>query len=107
MFNYPIGSGNAPMKMAKAPKMNPSEQDEMRMGDDGEEPEDGAEIAEQHGPATEVHVQHEHEAGMHHVRSVHPDGHEHHSDHESAEAAHEHARKLAGAGQDKDESEDY
>jgi hypothetical protein len=62
---------------------------------DGDE-QDGSAIAEQHGPAVEINFQHEHEAGSHHVHSVHADGHEHNSDHESADAAHEHAKKLAG-----------
>ncbi|MDR5729432.1 MAG: hypothetical protein RB191_18620 [Terriglobia bacterium] len=66
---------------------------------EGAEPEqDGAEIAQQHGPAMEVNLQHDHEGGTHHVHSVHPDGHEHHSDHGSAEEAHEHGKKLAGVG---------
>ena len=95
-FNYPMGGGNKPAAkkapMAKATMQGG--QSEMK----GQEPEDGAAIAEQHGPATEVHVMHEHEMGVHHVTSEHADGHHHESDHESAEAAHEHGKKLAGAG---------
>ena len=88
-FNYPIGKGGAPAKkMAKSPV---SEPDEMQ----GEEPEDGAAIAEEHGPATEVHIQHEHEMGAHHVTSEHPDGYHYESDNESAAATHDHAKKLA------------
>jgi len=94
MFNYPIGKGGAPAKkpIAKAPMAVAEPENEM-----GGEPEDGAALAEQHGPATEVHLQHEHEMGVHHVTSEHPDGHHHESDHESAAKAHEHAKKLAGA----------
>lgn len=84
-----------PMPMAGAPAM----------GEGEGEPEDGAQIAEQHGPATEVHVQHEHEMGVHHVTSEHPDGHHHESDHESAEKAHEHGKKLAGAGGEMEHAE--
>jgi hypothetical protein len=41
---------------------------------------------------------HDHEAGQHHVQSMHPDGHQHESMHGSVEDAHEHAKKLAGGG---------
>lgn len=81
-------------KATKAPKMSKPIGEEM----EGQEPEDGAAIAEEHGPATEVHMTHDHEMGVHHVSSKHPDGHEHESDHESAEAAHEHGKKLAAVG---------
>src|SRR4029077_18852451 len=97
MFNHPIGSaGKAPQKkppMAKAPDMSGMEE--------GENPEqqDGAAIAAEHGPAHEIHMQHEHEMGAHHVHSMHPDGHEHHSDHGSVGEAHDHAKKLAGGEQ--------
>jgi hypothetical protein len=64
---------------------------------DGDE-QDGAAIAQAHGPAHEVHLQHHEEMGQHHVHSMHPDGHEHHSDHPSKEHAHEHGKKLAGIG---------
>ncbi len=110
MFNHPIGSSNAPKKkpqgaspMAQSAAM-PGAPPEM----EGAEPEDGAQIAEQHGPATEVHVMHEHEMGAHHVSSTHPDGHQHTSDHGSVEEAHEHAKKLAtGHGEpDGDEGKD-
>lgn len=77
------------------------------MGDTGEEPE---QVAATHGPATHVNVEHEHEIGSHHVHSVHPDGHEHHSDHGSAEEAHMAGGKLAGIGgeqpQDEEEGEE-
>jgi hypothetical protein len=80
---------------------------------DGDEQQDGAQIAQEHGPAVEVHIMHpqdggadmgmsEHEGENHHVHSVHPDGHEHHSDHPTKHEAHEHGKKLAGAD-DQDE----
>jgi hypothetical protein len=64
-------------------------------GPGGEAPE---QVAAQHGPATEVHVMHDHGVGHHSVHSVHPDGHEHHSEHGSAEEAHDHAKALASGG---------
>jgi len=72
---------------------------------DGDE-QDGAAIAQQHGPANEVHIEHAEEMGSHHVHSVHPDGHEHHSDHASKEEAHEHGKKLAGVGAEMQEPEE-
>ena len=97
MFNHPIGSNKAPAKKpAMAPMMGGGEDGQMAEG--GEE-QDGAAIAAEHGPAHEIHLQHEHGMGSHHVHSVHEDGHEHHSDHGSAGEAHEHAKKLAGAGE--------
>ena len=99
-FNYPVGSaGKPPAKkkpMAKKPEPYSIQSPEQVAGS---EPEDGAQLAEMHGPAVEVNIQHEHEMGAHHVTSHHPDGHMHESDHESAPAAHEHAKKLAGAAE--------
>lgn len=63
---------------------------------EGGEGEDGSQVAAEHGPATEVHVMHNHEAGEHHVSSTHPDGHQHKSMHGSVDEAHEHGKKLAG-----------
>lgn len=53
-------------------------------------------VAAEHGPAHEIHMQHDHEGGVHHVHSVHHDGYEHHADHPSAEHAHAHAAHAAG-----------
>ncbi len=69
---------------------------EQPAGDGGSE--DGSQVAQEHGPAQEVHMMHDHEGGMHHVHSMHPDGHTHQSEHGSVEEAHEHAKKLAGGG---------
>src|SRR5580700_7393671 len=68
------------------------------MGEPGGEGEEPSAVAKAHGPAVQVNIEHEHEMGSHHVDSVHPDGHEHHSDHGSAEEAHETGKKLAGIG---------
>jgi len=64
------------------------------------ENEEGKESPEQvvaeHGPATTIHIHHDHVAGKHHVTSTHEDGHVHESDHATAAEAHEHAKKLGG-----------
>jgi hypothetical protein len=87
-FNYPFGTGGKTIT-----KPAPTGMDAGMPGE-----EDGAAIANEHGPATEVHMTHDHDMGVHHVSSVHPDGHTHESDHGSAEEAHEHGKKLAGVG---------
>ena len=94
MFNHPIGSAGKPPAKKPMSKSPVAEHPEMENMEDGEQ--DGAAIAAEHGPAHEIHMQHEHEMGAHHVHSVHPDGHEHHSDHGSVKEAHDHAHKLAG-----------
>lgn len=79
--------------------------DPLKQPSDMEE-QDGSQIAQEHGPAHEVHMTHDHEGGMHHVHSMHPDGHEHHSDHESAEMAHDHGKKLAGIGHEEPDGDE-
>lgn len=54
------------------------------------------EVVAEHGKATDIHITHDHEAGKHHVTSIHEDGHMNESDHDSADEAHEHAKELAG-----------
>jgi hypothetical protein len=82
-----------------APKASPAPHDDEMPGEGDMDEQDGAQIAEEHGPATSIQIQHDHDMGHHTVMSEHPDGHQHQSDHhESAEAAHEHARKLSGVG---------
>ena len=68
--------------------------------------DDPAAIAQQHGPAQEVHVMHDHEGAQHHVMSMHPDGHRHESVHGSVDEAHEHGKKLAGGGMGQHEEPD-
>lgn len=102
-FNAPFGTGGKSVikqPMAKSPAGSAIANEE---GHGGEE-QDGSAVAEQHGPAVQVSVEHEHEMGVHHVSSQHPDGHQHHSDHNSAEEAHEHGKKLAGLGASADNS---
>lgn len=60
--------------------------------------EDPASVVAEHGPATEVHMMHDHEGGKHHVHSKHADGHETDSEHGSADEAHEHGKALASGG---------
>lgn len=52
-------------------------------------------VVEEHGPAEDVHIHHDHEEGQHHVHSVHGEKH-HHSDHESVDEAHDHAQQASG-----------
>jgi hypothetical protein len=60
--------------------------------------EDGAALASEHGPATELNIQHDHAANRHTVHAVHPDGHSHDSEHASADEAHKFAADCAGCG---------
>lgn len=63
-------------------------------------------VVAKHGPAHEVHVKHDHEAGAHHVTSHHKGAH-HKSTHGSAKEAHMHGAMAAGDQEDeKDESLD-
>ena len=55
-------------------------------------------FVQQHGPAEQIHIQHDHAAGQHHVTSHHK-GKKHHSTHGSAEEAHAHAAQAAGISQ--------
>lgn len=64
---------------------------ESEMHGEHEPEEDVHQVAEEHGPADKVTIEHEN------VHSVHPDGYEHSSSHESPDAAHEAGKCLAGA----------
>jgi hypothetical protein len=65
---------------------------------EGGEPQDGAAMAAEHGPATQLDIQHDHEGGRHTVHAAHPDGHEHDTEHASADEAHKYAADCAGVG---------
>jgi len=52
-------------------------------------------VAEEHGPATDVHIEHDHAKGEHKVTSTHEDGHKHESVHSSAAEAYEAGGALA------------
>jgi hypothetical protein len=66
--------------------------------DQMDQAQDGAAMAAEHGPAAELHIQHDHEAGRHSVHAKHPDGHEHDTEHASADEAHKYAADCAGVG---------
>lgn len=83
---------------AKQPQPRQAGETDQDQDDLGQMEDDPAQVAQEHGPAVEINIQHHHEAGQHHVHSVHPDGHEHHSEHGSAQEAHAHAAQLAGEG---------
>jgi hypothetical protein len=52
-------------------------------------------VVAQHGPADKIEMEHDHEGGMHSKMSHHG-GKMHHSEHGSAEEAHDAARAAAG-----------
>lgn len=79
--------------------------DPLQQPTDGGGGEDGAQVAQEHGPAVEVNVMHSHETGEHKVSSQHPDGHQHESSHGSVDEAHEQGKKLAGAGMEEQSQE--
>ena len=72
--------------------------DPLQQPTEGGGEEDGSQVAEEHGPAQHIEMEHSDETGEHKVASHHPDGHMHESTHGSREEAHEHAKKLAGVG---------
>lgn len=59
--------------------------------------DDGKAMAEQHGPAQKVTIQHDEATGAHHVQVDHPDGHSHMSQHGDAASAHSFGADCAGA----------
>lgn len=91
-----IQHDKAPEQMLNAP----SEDAQQPMGEEAP-----ADVKAAHGPATEINIQHDHEGGRHHVHSKHSDGHEHQSEHGSAEEAHDHARELGTEGGEPDGDE--
>ena len=93
-------SSEAKLK-AKGPSAAPPQAD--GYSEDGMEQgpapaQDGAAMAQQHGPAQEIHMTHDHASGAHSVHVVHPDMHEHESQHGSAAEAHKFATDCAGGG---------
>lgn len=60
--------------------------------DNSEAPE---QVVQAHGPATHIHIKHDHAAGKHHTTSHHEDGHVHESDHQTAQEAHQAGGNLA------------
>ena len=90
-------------RKSEAGGVGTQEMDPLQQPGDEQGSEDPSQVSQEHGPAVEVNVMHDHESGQHHVHSMHPDGHEHTSQHGSAEEAHEHAKKLAGGGMSHEE----
>ena len=95
--------GQAGKKPAMSPEHEAKETPEFERGEQEgaqegmkEAPE---QVAQEHGPATTVHVSHDHKSNKHHVVSTHPDGHVHTSDHASAGDAHKAAGALSGGDQ--------
>jgi hypothetical protein len=82
----------------EAAKPEPAEQpqegqpEDESWGDEGE----GSQMAQEHGPAVETHVMHDHENNRHMTMVKHPDGHEHQMEHGSAQEAHKYAADCAG-----------
>jgi hypothetical protein len=58
-------------------------------------PEDIHDVVNEHGPATEIHMKSDHEAGVHQVSSTHG-SFTHHSKHGSVHEMHKHASKALG-----------
>jgi hypothetical protein len=63
-------------------------------------------VVKQHGPAHEIHSTHDHEAGEHHVHSIHGEKH-HHSDHDTHEDAHHHMGLALGVNAANKEPQDH
>lgn len=75
------------------PQMHNDNED--TQNENGPDEGDINDVVAQHGPAQEINIHHDHEAGKHKVTSSH-DGHTHESEHGTAEEAHEHAKVAAG-----------
>lgn len=106
----PGGDGGGERAQAHELEAKPTEEREERLEEEvhpgiheevehEEEQPDHSEIqqvAAEHGPAHTIHITHDHEAGQHHVHSLHPSGYEHHADHSHPMHAHHHAMHAAG-----------
>lgn len=87
-------SSEAKLK-AKGPSETPQAEPE---GEQPAEGSDGAALAQEHGPAVQIDIQHDHESGQHSVHVTHKNGHSHESQHGSAAEAHKFAGDCAGGG---------
>jgi len=83
---------------AKLKAKGPSEAPAQEESAEPEQGNDGAALAQQHGPAVQIDIQHNHEQGQHVVHVSHPNGHSHESQHGSAAEAHKFAGDCAGGG---------
>ena len=79
---------SAAHEAAESPEFEKGEQEGMN------EPPEA--VVAKHGPATSVHITHDHAAKKHHVTSTHADGHVHNSDHASAQEANDAGSQLGG-----------
>ena len=83
-----------------------AEKPKEKMAGDENSAEDINEVVAEHGPAHHVEIHKDEATGKHHVHSKHgAEDHEHHSVHESAEEAMDHAGKAMGADGDEPEDE--
>lgn len=87
-------------KSAPAPKSSAAP-----MGDGDVSKMPISKVVAAHGPATSIEMSHDEGTGTHHVHSTHKGKH-HHSDHETKEAAHEHAAQAAGIDNDSEDEQD-
>lgn len=93
-------AGKEPAERATEPEGHQSGSNEDGTGEDVSHL-DIHDVVQQHGPAHALHIAHS--EGAHHVHSVHGEGMHHHSEHDSREAAHQHAKVAAGMD-DQDEA---
>lgn len=94
--NYSAMKSSEAKLKAKGPSATPAPEPEGGEEMGGES--DGKALAQQHGPAVQIDIQHNHEAGQHTVHAMHPNGHEHETQHGSAAEAHQFAGDCAGGG---------
>lgn len=90
-------SAEAKLK-SKGPSATPQGGADMQGGQDEGDMQggqDGKAMAQQHGPALQLSIDH---TSGHKVHAMHQDGHEHESEHGSAAEAHQFAGDCAGGG---------
>lgn len=101
----PMGGMSSQMgKETMGQGMSPAKAPTAQIGASNIEPEEqgghsAMQVTQEHGPATNVTISHDHKGKKHHVVSRHADGHMHTSDHQSAEDAHAEGAQLSGGGQ--------
>ncbi len=84
-------------KKAPAAKPQTSPDPEDGQQEDGAEgAQDGTAMLQEHGPAMQVAIDHDHENNMHRVHVLHQDGTEHETEHGSPAEAHRFAADCAG-----------
>lgn len=96
-FQAKDGSKHTNRDTMKQANMRQSQAPAEPDGDEGGMQPEPHGVVDQHGPAVEVNVVHDHAGGQHGVKSRHQDGHEHISQHGSAAEAHDAGKCLGGA----------